>query len=83
MGSGRGGNYTQVVLFGAEDGGAQAGVAEPAAGDADRQNPVMEELRGMDVDAMTSGDAHNGPSLPILQFQLKIKRPYKHSVIEK
>ena len=56
-GSGRGGNYTQVMLFGAEDGGAQASVAEPAAGGTDKQNPVVEELRGLDVDAITPRDA--------------------------
>ena len=58
-GSGRGGNYTQVVLFGAEDGGAQASVAEPAAGGADKQNPVVDKLQGLDVDAMPPMDALN------------------------
>ena len=56
---GRGGNYTQVVLFGAEGGAVQAGVAELAAGSADNPNPVVEELRGLDVDAMTPRDALN------------------------
>jgi len=55
---GRGGNYTQVVLFGGEDGRVQAGVAEPAAV-AYKPDPMVEELRGLDVDAMTPRDALN------------------------
>ena len=58
-GSGKGGNYTQVMLFGAEDGAVQAGVAEPAAGDTYKPNPIVEELRGLDVDVMTPRDALN------------------------